>query len=319
MSSSPMNYRRLGRSGLKISELSFGSWLTFGPRLDMKAASQLMHEAFDRGVNFFDNAEAYADGQSEEIMGKILPEFRREDLVISTKIFWGGKGPNDTGLSFKHLMEGANNALKRMKVEYVDLIFCHRADPDTPMEETVRAMDLIIRQGKAFYWGTSEWSAEEILQAHRIAKELNCFPPVMEQPQYNLFVREKVEREFQPLFEEHGMGTTIWSPLASGMLTGKYQDGIPKGTRLSTMNWLRDRWTETRRAHVEKLMDLANGLGATPAQIAIAWCLKNPNVSTVILGATSSTQLQENLDAARFVDALGRQEMQILGEFSPPE
>lgn len=290
-----MEYRRLGKSGLRVSELSFGSWLTFGPQLDLDAARALMRQAFDAGVNFFDNAEAYAKGESERLMGVALEEYRREDLVVSTKIFWGGDGPNDEGLSWKHLMEGTNAALKRLRLDYVDLIFCHRPDPDTPIEETVRCMDLIVRQGKAFYWGTSEWAADQIEEAHRLARELHCIPPVMEQPQYNMFERHRFEVEYAPLYEKYGMGTTIWSPLASGILTGKYNDGIPEGTRLARVDWLASRLTPERIAQVKQLETIAADVGCTVGQLAIAWCLANEHVSTVILGASSAEQLAENL------------------------
>jgi voltage-dependent potassium channel beta subunit len=299
-----MEYRRLGKSGIKLSALSLGSWLTFGDAVGVREASELMHLAFDSGVNFFDNAETYNDGRAEEIMGVALKEFRRESVVVSTKIFWGGKGPNDTGLSRKHLVEGTNAALRRLQLEYVDLIFCHRADPDTPLEETVRAMDHIIRQGKALYWGTSEWPASEIDEAHRIAKELGCIPPSMEQPQYNLFVRRRFELEYAPLFERYGMGTTIWSPLASGTLTGKYNSGIPPKSRLASHSWLVERWTEERKEKVRALQIVAELFGASCAQLAIAWCLRRPHVSTVILGATTRRQLTDNLSAAELSSRL---------------
>ncbi len=212
-----MQYNRLGRSGLRVSELSYGSWITFGKQLDVAGARACMRAAFEAGVNFFDNAEAYADGVSEAIMGEVLSEFRRSDLVISTKLFWGGEGPNDKGLSWKHLLEGTWRSLKRMRLEYVDLLFCHRPDPETPIEETVRAMDVIVRQGLAFYWGTSEWSAEQIEEAYRLAGELGCVPPTMEQPEYNLFHRDRVEREHAPPYARHGLVTTTWSSLCSGV------------------------------------------------------------------------------------------------------
>ena len=282
-----MEYRRLGRSGIKVSALSFGSWLTFGDRLGEQEAKALMRQASDAGVNFFDNAEVYGDGRSEEIMGAALKDFRRESLVVSTKLFWGGKGPNDNGLSRKHILEGTNASLKRMRLDYVDLLYCHRADPDTPLSETILAMDQVVRSGKALYWGTSEWSAAEIDEAHRIAKEWGCIPPTMEQPQYNLFVRRRFEIEYAPLFERYGMGATIWSPLASGMLTGKYNDQIPRGSRLAGQVWLMERWTDERKEKVSALAVVAALFGASCAQLAIAWCLRRPHVSSVILGATS--------------------------------
>lgn len=292
-----MEYNRLGKAGLRVSELSFGSWLTFGSNLDTVAARQCMQHAVERGINFFDNAEVYGRGKSEEIMGEALREFRREDLVISTKIFWGGDGPNDTGLSWKHLVEGTKNSLRRMQLDYVDLLFCHRPDPNTPVEETVRAMDHLIRSGFAFYWGTSEWSADRIDEAFQLAEELNCIPPTMEQPQYNMLVRERVESEYAPLFEEYSLGTTIWSPLASGILTGKYNSGVPEGSRLSHQAWLRERLTPETIEKVKKICGIAKEIECTPAQLAIAWCLQNPRVSTVILGATTIEQLEENLGA----------------------
>ncbi|HMS18248.1 MAG TPA: aldo/keto reductase [Planctomycetota bacterium] len=304
-----MEYRRLGRSGIKVSALSFGSWLTFGDRLGEQEAKALMRQASDAGVNFFDNAEVYGDGRSEEIMGAALKDFRRESLVVSTKLFWGGKGPNDNGLSRKHILEGTNASLKRMRLDYVDLLYCHRADPDTPLSETILAMDQVVRSGKALYWGTSEWSAAEIDEAHRIAKELGCIPPTMEQPQYNLFVRRRFEIEYAPLFERYGMGATIWSPLASGMLTGKYNDQIPRGSRLAGQVWLMERWTDERKEKVSALAVVAALFGASCAQLAIAWCLRRPHVSSVILGATSKDQLAENLGALELAKRLDETSM----------
>lgn len=292
-----MDYRKLGKHGIKISELSFGSWVTFGSELDISGAKACIRAAFEAGVNFFDNAEVYASGLSEKIMGEAIKEFRREDLVISTKLFWGGKGINDTGLSWKHLMEGINQSLKRMGLDYVDLLFCHRPDPSTPIEETVRAMDLIVRSGKAFYWGTSEWSRSQIEEAHQIANRLNCIPPAMEQPEYNLFNRVKVEEEFAPLYELYGMGTTIWSPLEQGILTGKYQKGIPQDSRFSNHPQLAGRLSSDKIAKVASLKQISDQLGCTLAQFAIAWCLKNPHVSSVITGASNVRQVQENMKA----------------------
>lgn len=292
-----MQYNKLGKHGIKLSELSYGSWVTFGKQLDLVAVKILMRAAVDGGVNFFDNAEAYASGQAEILMGQALKDYRREDLVVSTKIFWGGKGPNDTGLSWKHLMEGTRSSLKRLDLEYVDLLFCHRPDPNTPMEETVRAMDTIVRRGWAFYWGTSEWKVEQIEEAHRVAAATNSIPPAMEQPEYSMFERDKVEKEFAPLYAKYGMGTTIWSPLCYGVLTGKYNQGIPQGSRLEKEVGLRDAITPQRIAKVEKLIGVAKELGCTMAQLALAWCLKNRNVSSVILGATKTEQIRENLGA----------------------
>jgi voltage-dependent potassium channel beta subunit len=292
-----MQYNKLGKAGLRVSEISFGSWITFGKQIDGATIKELMHTAFDLGVNFFDNAESYAHGEAEILMGKAIREFRREDLVISTKIFWGGTGPNDTGLSRKHLLEGTKNSLRRLQLEYVDLLYCHRPDPNTPIEETVLAMDSLIRSGFAFYWGTSEWSADQIAQAYDIAGKLNCIKPTMEQPKYNLFSREHLEKDYLPIFEKYGMGTTIWSPLASGILSGKYNHGIPSDSRLAKEAWLvPDNFMQL----VEKARQLeviAKELECTLSQLAIAWCLKNPHVSSVITGATKIEQLQENLGA----------------------
>lgn len=299
-----MHYNNLGRAGLKVSEVSLGSWLTFGKNLDGAGAKKIMHRAFERGVNFFDNAEVYGHGRSEEIMGEVLSEFRRESLVVSTKIYWGGDGPNDTGLNWKHLVEGTKSALKRLKLDYVDLLFCHRPDFTTPVEETVRAMDYLIRAGLVFYWGTSEWPAERIEEAYQAAKDTNSVPPTMEQPQYNMLWRERVEVEYQHLFKKYHLGTTIWSPLASGLLTGKYNNGIPAGSRLADNEWLRDVLTPDNLKKVADLGLLAKELRCSPTQLAIAWCLKNNNVNTVILGATSLQQLDENLDSLHVKDQL---------------
>ncbi len=298
-----MEFRHLGSSGLRVSALSFGSWVTFGDQVDEEVPYACMKASLDAGVNFFDNAEAYARGQSETMMGKVLRKggWKRSDLVISTKIFWGGEGPNDQGLSAKHIREGTDAALKRLQLDYVDLIFCHRPDLHTPIEETVRAMSLVIQQGKALYWGTSEWSGEQIRHAYEIARREHLVPPTMEQPQYNMFVRERVEREYARLYRDVGLGTTIWSPLASGLLTGKYNDGIPAGSRLSLAgyDWLREMvLNEEGKRRIEKvkrLAPLASELGCTLAQLAIAWCLKNPNVSTVITGASRPGQVTENM------------------------
>ena len=300
-----MEYRFLGSSGLQVSALSFGSWVTFGTQFGQETAYDCMKAAYDAGVNFFDNAEGYAGGQSEAIMGNAVKKaaWKRSDLVVSTKIFWGGRGPNDSGLSRKHIIEGTNAALARLQMDYVDLIFCHRPDKFTPIEETVRAMNDLIHQGKAFYWGTSEWSAQQITQACYIARREHLIPPQMEQPQYNMFHRERVEKEYAPLYKEFGLGATIWSPLASGLLTGKYNAGIPEGTRatLPGYEWLRQRFEndEARRnlEKVKQLQPLAQELGCSMAQLALAWCLKNPNVSTVITGASKPEQVTENMQA----------------------
>lgn len=293
-----MEYRNLGKAGIKLSELAFGSWITFGETLDLHNVKHCLKTAFEYGVNFFDTAEAYGSGVAELLMGEALREFRREDIVVSTKIFWGGKGPNMTGLSWKHLVEGTRNSLKRLKLEYIDLLYCHRPDPSTPIEETVRAMDYLIRSGLVFYWGTSEWSAEDIERAYQIAKEINAIPPSMEQPQYNLFQRGRVEKEYFPLYNKHGIGITSWSPLDFGILTGKYNKGIPAGSRLDRHAEFRDRLTADKIEKVKQLTAIADELNCTTAQLAIAWCLKNQKVSSVILGATSAQQLADNLQAS---------------------
>ena len=297
-----MEYRRLGKSGIKVSELSLGAWVTYGGQVGEEIAEKCMAAAWENGVNFFDNAEGYAEGNAEVVMGNVLKKmgWKREDFVVSTKIFWGGKGPNDTGLSHKHIIEGVNSALKRLQVDYVDLLFCHRPDPNTPIEETVRAMDIIIRSGKALYWGTSEWSAAEIMRADGLARQYNLTPPAMEQPQYNMFERERFEKEYDILYRELGYGTTIWSPLASGLLSGKYNDGIPEGSRatLEGYDWLRKYvLTPERIEKVKQLVPVSEELGCTMSQLALAWCLKNPNVSTVITGASRAEQVHENMKA----------------------
>lgn len=296
-----MRYRHLGKAGIRVSELGFGSWITFGESLDLYGVRECIHAAFDSGVNFFDNAEAYAGGASELLMGEVMRQYRREDLVLSTKIFWGGQGPNEKGLSWKHLVEGTKNSLRRLQLEYVDLLFCHRPDPETPIEETVRAMEHLVRSGLVFYWGTSEWSAGQIRQAHEVARQLNAYPPQMEQPEYNLFRRERVEHEYDALCES-GMGLTTWSPLESGILTGKYNDGIPEGTRLSRHEELQGRLSNDKVGKLQQLGNLAQELGCTQAQLSIAWCLLNPHVSSVITGATSVDQVYENMGSIRILD-----------------
>ena len=292
-----MQYNKLGKAGIRLSELSFGSWITFGKQLGLDEVKKLMHTAFDYGVNFFDTAEGYAHGEAESLFGAAIKEFRREDLVLSTKIFWGGTGPNDTGLSYKHLLEGTKNSLRRLQTDYVDLLFCHRPDPNTPIEETVRAMDYLVRQGYVFYWGTSEWAADEIEAAYQVAAELNCIPPSMEQPRYNLFNRDHLETDYLRLFENYGLGTTIWSPLASGILSGKYNQGIPNDSRLAKETWLMPDNFMQLIDQTKKLSVVAKELECTLSQLAIAWCLKNKNVSSVITGATKLEQLLENLGA----------------------
>jgi voltage-dependent potassium channel beta subunit len=297
-----MEYRRMGRSGLQLSALSLGAWITYGGQVGEEVAEKCMAAACEAGVNFFDNAESYASGDAEIVMGNVIKKlgWRRESIVVSTKIFWGGKGPNDEGLSHKHTVEGVNRSLRRLQMEYVDLLFCHRPDPNTPIEETVRAMDIVIKQGKAFYWGTSEWSAAEVMRADGLARQYGLTPPAMEQPQYNMLHRERFEREYAPLFRDLGYGTTIWSPLASGVLTGKYNQGIPEGSRLAveTHEWLRQSALRPERIEkVRQLEPLAGELGCTMAQMALAWCLRNPYVSTVITGATRPEQVAENVKA----------------------
>jgi len=307
-----MEYRYLGKSGLQVSALSLGAWVTYGGQVGEDVAYECMSAAYESGVNFFDNAEVYANGNAETTMGNVIKKagWKRSDLVISTKIFWSGDGPNDRGLSWKHIIEGTNASLHRLQMDYVDLIFCHRPDIHTPIEETVRAMNQIINQGKAFYWGTSMWSAQQIMEAYGIARQEHLIPPLVEQPQYHMFHRERVEKEYAPLYEMIGLGTTIWSPLASGMLTGKYNDGIPEGTRvtLEGYEWLRKRFEgegiKEDLAKVKKLMLIADELGCTMAQLALAWCLKNPNVSTVITGASKPEQVVENMKSIDVVEKL---------------
>jgi voltage-dependent potassium channel beta subunit len=299
-----MIYRRLGRSGLKVSALSLGSWVTYGNQLDTKVARECMAAAYDAGVNFFDNAEVYAKGESERIMGEALKAlgWRRSSYIVSTKYFWGlYDGPNEKStLNRKYLIEAIDGSLVRLQLDHVDLVFCHRPDPDTPIEETVWAMHDIVASGKALYWGTSEWSAAEIMAAWQIAERHHLHKPVMEQPQYNLFHRERVEREYARLYEDIGLGTTIWSPLASGMLTGKYNDGVPADSRaaLKGYEWLAERILDAGKLRqVRALAPIARDLDCTLAQLALAWCVKNPNVSTVITGASRPAQVAENMKA----------------------
>ncbi len=306
-----MLYNRLGQSGLQISRLSFGSWITFHSQVNESSATEMMNLAFENGVNFFDNAEVYADGKSEEIMGQALKKLAwpRLKYIVSTKFFMGlDDGPNQRRtLNRKYLIESIKNSLKRLQLDYVDLIYAHRPDPQTPLEETVRAMNDIIEKGQALYWGTSEWSAEDILGAYEIAKQNGWHKPVVEQPQYNLFERKKVESEYSRLYSDIGLGLTTWSPLASGILTGKYLKSIPPGSRLEMkgMSWIKDEaLTLEKNNQVKKLTEIAEKLEAKTSQVAITWCLKNPHVSSVILGATSKKQLQENLDAINLLPLL---------------
>ncbi len=316
-----MPYRRLGRSGLKVSLLSFGSWVTFDTQLDTGLALDCMTAARDGGVNFFDNAEAYAGGKSEEIMGRVFSDtgWDRHSYVVSSKYFWGiHDDVNMRGtLNRKYLMQAVDATLERMHLDFLDLVFCHRADPETPIEETVRAMHDLITSGKALYWGTSEWTADEIRAAWEIAERHHLHKPVMEQPQYNLLARRRVEKEYARLYEDIGLGLTTWSPLASGVLTGKYLDGIPEGSRgaLEGYEWLANSLTdEQANAKVRRLVEVADRLGVSAAQLSIAWVAKNPNVSTVILGASSVDQVNENLGALDALDKLDDGVMTELAE-----
>ena len=305
-----MNYRRLGKTGLKVSELSYGSWVTFSFQIGQKKVTEMLKLAYDSGINFFDNAEAYASGESEKLMGKSIKDlgWGRDTYIVSSKVFWGGRKPTQNGLSHKHIMDACHAALKRLKVEYLDLFFCHRPDPDTPIEETVRAMHTLILQGKICYWGTSEWSYEQIAEAYKVAKELNLTPPSMEQPEYNMFNRVKIEKEFLPLFKKYQLGTTIWSPLCSGLLTGKYLGKSPKNTRTSLKNYkfIKDNFEsdEFAKKHdiVKQLKDLSEEIDIPLVNLSLCWCLKNKNVSTVILGASKISQLKQNLKTLDFID-----------------
>lgn len=324
-----MEYRYLGNSGLQVSSLSFGSWVTFGSQLDERSAHDCMLAARQAGVNLFDNAEVYANGASEQIMGSVLRRagWKRSELVITTKLFWGGSGPNQRGLSRKHIREGTEASLARLGLEYVDLLYCHRPDPATGMEEIVRAMNFVIDRGWALYWGTSEWSAEQLRQAWHIADRCRLIGPIVEQPQYNVFHRERVEREYLPLYDSPGLGLTTWSPLASGLLSGKYNDGqAPAGSRatLAGMEWLQARLTgalaRERLPKVRAFCDLAQRLNATPSQLAIAWCLRNPRVSSVITGASNPDQVEQNMRAADLVARLSPellQQIDVIFETAP--
>ncbi len=307
-----MEYRRLGKSGLKVSALSFGSWVTFGKQVDTGDAKKMLKTAYDAGVNFFDNAEVYEAGESEKIMGKALAALGldRDTFAVSSKVFWGGEKPMQMGLSAKHIRDACHAALRRLQVDYLDLFFCHRPDIDTPIEETVRAMDSLVRQGKVIYWGTSEWSAREITEAHGVARAHGLTPPTMEQPEYNLLHRDRVEGEYAPLYEAFGLGTTIWSPLASGLLTGKYNDGMPDDGRLNLpgYGWLKKLWTgedgQEKLRKIRRLTALAEEIGISVTHLSLAWCLKNPDVSTVILGASRLSQLEDNLASLDALESL---------------
>jgi voltage-dependent potassium channel beta subunit len=298
-----MEYRRLGTSGLKVSELSFGAWVTFGKQVDTVAAASIIKTAYDGGVNFFDNAEGYESGKAEEVMGDAIAQLglKRDTYAVSTKVFWGGPGPLNRGLSRKHIVDACHAGLKRLKVDYLDLYFCHRPDLDTPIVETVWAMHNLITQGKILYWGTSEWTAQQLTEAYAAAERHNLTPPTMEQPEYNMFARQKVESDYLPLYSLIGLGTTIWSPLASGLLTGKYNDGIPADSRfnLPGYEWLKKRYEspegKAKLEQVKALAKLAGEAGLSMPHMALLWCLKNPHVSTVILGASKQSQLVDNL------------------------
>ncbi len=302
-----MHYRRLGQSGLKISEIALGAWITIGSQIDEKVSSDLIHAAYDQGINFFDNSDAYANGEAETVMGKAIKDLPRTALVLSSKVFWPTMpGPNGRGLSRKHITESIHASLKRMDTDYLDLYYCHRYDPDTPIEEVVFTMNTLIKQGKILYWGTSEWDPAKIAQAVGVAKQLNLMAPVVEQPQYNMFHRLRVEEQLAPVCKEFGIGLTTWSPLYEGVLTGKYNDGIPAGSRasLDNMDWIRDKITPERIDKVRELTAIANELDITTAQMAIAWLLRRKEVSSVITGATRLEQLDENLIAAEAQEKL---------------
>jgi voltage-dependent potassium channel beta subunit len=300
-----MKYRRMGSTGLKISEISLGAWLTFGEGIDDSTARDLMLRAYDQGVNFFDNADAYAHGQAERVMGRILKELPRESVVVSSKVFWQTfEGPNGRGLSRKHIMESCEASLRRLDLDYLDLYFCHRYDPETPTDEVVRAMDDLIHQGKVLYWGTSQWGASQITNAHGIARQWGLYPPMVEQPHYNMLVREVVERQIAPAVDDLGVGLVTWSPLRSGLLSGKYANGIPEGTRLADHEWLRDLLTEENLKIVQELDGVAAGLGVSLPQLAIGWLLRMPQVTSVITGASKLSHLEENLGAIEVPDML---------------
>ena len=312
-----MEYNNLGKSGLKVSRLSLGSWLTFGKFIEDGIAEKLMHYAYNEGVNFFDNAEIYARGQSELVMGKILKKsnWSRDSFIVSSKVFFGSGGqlPTQKGLNRKHVFEACHQALNRLQVDYLDLYFCHRPDKSTPIEETVWSMHNLITQGKILYWGTSEWSAQEIMEAHMFAKQNHLIGPIVEQPEYNMFARKKVEVEFGQLYKGVGLGTTIWSPLASGILTEKYLSKFPKGTRLGAdgLEWLKEKnLTEDRLEKVRSLHELAKEIGLSLPKMSLIWCLKNRDVSTVILGASKLSQLKENLSSIEDIEMVNESVME---------
>lgn len=314
-----MQYRRLGDAGIKLSVLSLGSWVTFADQVDRDAAAEIMSIAYEAGVNFFDNAEAYAGGDSERLMGQVIADlgWPRHSYLVSTKFYWGiHDGPNTRAtLNRKYLLEAVDASLERLGLDHIDLVYCHRADPETPIEETVWTMTDIVASGRAHYWGTSEWSGDEILAAWETADRLNLRKPVVEQPQYNLMNRDKVEREFAPVYDTTGLGLTTWSPLASGVLTGKYLDGVPTGSRAEKLSFVADTAGDAEVAkQISRFVDVADSLGCTPAQLAIAWCAANPLVSSVITGASRKSQLEDNLGALEVMEKLDQETMERIDE-----
>ncbi len=317
-----MHYRRLGKSGLKVSEISLGTWITFGNQVDEKTASDLIHMAYDQGVNYFDNADVYADGKAETVMGKAIQDLPRESLLISSKVFWPTMpGPNGRGLSRKHITESIHASLKRLNLDYIDLYYCHRYDPDTPLEEVVFTMTHLIEQGKILYWGTSEWTAAQISQAVGVARQYNLIPPTMEQPQYSMFHRKRMEDEIAPMAKEFGLGLTTFSPLYFGILTGKYNEAFPEGSRatLEDMSWMKENLTPERISTVKELGVIAKDLGITQAQLAIAWILQRKVVSSVITGATKTSQLEDNLGAAEAQSLLTPKVLELIDRILTPQ
>ena len=319
-----MNYRRMGRTGLKLSEISLGAWLTFGQQIDDSEASRILHKAYELGVNFFDNADIYARGEAEIVMGKAIKDLPREALVISSKVFWPTmEGPTGRGLSRKHIMESCHASLKRLGLDYLDLYFCHRYDPETPVDEVVRAMDDLVHQGKVLYWGTSEWRGSQIANAYGIATQWGLYPPAVEQPHYNMFVRRRVEDELAPAADDFGFGIVSWSPLRSGLLTGKYNQGIPSGTRLEQHEWLRGVLTDENIGKVGKLAQLAEEMGVGLPQLAIGWLLRIPQITSVITGATNLKHIEENLKSSEVLEMLTPEILEriekILGNKPEPE
>lgn len=314
-----MHYRTLGNSGLRVSSLALGTWLTFDSALDARGARERITLAFDSGVTLFDTAESYGQGSAETLLGKAIADLPRDAIVVSTKVFWGGQRPNQVGLSRKHLIEGTHASLKRLGLDYVDLLFCHRPDYDTPLIETLITLDMLIRQGKALYWGTSQWPQELLVEALALCKRDALIPPIVEQPQYNLLSRRHFEEQLAPIMDLYGLGAISWSPLASGLLSGKYREGISAGSRLSEQGWLQGKFTADNYTKAATFADFAMQHGFSPAQLAIAWCLKNTRVSAVILGASSLAQLQENLGAEPLISKMDHALVtKIEAIFSPP-